>query len=340
VFIEDIRWYTRSHINIRYFRIRIGLAGLEIILSRNGLTNLKGVIPALITPFDINQDINEAGLRQLIDHLIDKGINGVYTTGSTGEGFLMSPEERKRVVAIVVDQVAGRIPVMVHIGAIGTRVSIDLAQHAEETGADVISSVPPFYWKFSDDSIFKYYKEITESVNLPMVVYNIPLAGLVGYDQIKRFSDIDGVEGIKFTATTHFEIMRMKKEIGSDFMIYSGCDEMSISGLTFGADGLIGSFYNLMPEVFLRIYHAMQAGDYNIAEQQQAIANNIIVNCTAGNYVGIMKRALSWMGIDAGYCRSPFINVEPAEEAGLKEMFRKIRSDYNISDIDFLNFVD
>lgn len=309
-------------------------------MSRNKLTDLKGVIPALLTPFDIHQNIDEAGLRQLINHLIKKGINGLYTTGSTGEGFLMSPEERKRVVSIVVDEVGGRIPVMVHVGAIGTRISIDLAQHAEEAGADVISSVPPFYWKFSNDSIYKYYKEITESVSLPMVVYNIPLAGLVGYDQIKRFAEIDGVEGIKFTATTHFEIMRMKKEIGSDFMIYSGCDEMSISGLTFGADGLIGSFYNLMPEVFLRIYHAMQDGDYNLAEQQQSIANTIIVNCTSGNYVGIMKRALSWMGIEAGYCRSPFINVEPGEEAGLKDMFRKIRTEYDIKDIDFLNALD
>lgn len=305
-------------------------------MSRYKLKDITGVIPALITPFSKDESINEKGLRDLVEHLIKKGVNGLYLTGSTGEGFLMTPDERKQVVTMVVDQVDGRIPLMVHVGAIGTRISIELAQHAEKAGADVISSVPPFYWKFSDDSIYKYYKEITSSTNLPMVVYNIPLAGLVGFDQIKRFAEIDGVEGIKFTATTHFEIMRMKEEIGKDFMIYSGCDEMSLSGLSFGADGLIGSFYNLMPEVFIRIYKAMEAKDYKSAEEQQMIANALIVHCTTGNYVGMMKRALTWMGIDGGYCRSPFINITKSEEEQLKKDFKKIKEEYKIEGIDFL----
>lgn len=305
-------------------------------MSRYKLKDITGVIPALITPFSEDESINEKGLRDLVEHLIQKGVDGLYLTGSTGEGFLMTPDERKHVVTMVVDQVDGRIPLMVHIGAIGTKISIELAQHAEKAGADVISSVPPFYWKFSDDSIYKYYKEITAVTNLPMVVYNIPLAGLVGFDQIKRFADIDGVEGIKFTATTHFEIMRMKEEIGKDFMIYSGCDEMSLSGLSFGADGLIGSFYNLMPEVFIRIFKAMEAKDYKTAEEQQMIANALIVHCTTGNYVGMMKRALTWMGIDGGYCRSPFINITDAEEEQLKIDFKKIKEEYKIEGIDFL----
>jgi len=309
---------------------------VEKTVGKYSLKDIKGVIPALITPFNEDESINEKGMRQLVDHLISKGVNGLYLTGSTGEGFLMTPDERKQVVAMVIDQVAGRIPVMVHVGAIGTRISIDLAKQAEAAGADVISSVPPFYWKFSDDSIYNYYKDITEATNLPMVVYNIPLAGLVGYDQIKRFADIDGVEGIKFTATTHFEIMRMKEEIGKDFMIYSGCDEMSFSGLSFGADGLIGSFYNLMPEVFINIYKAMEDGDYNAAEEHQKIANALILHCTSGNYVGMMKRALTWMGIDGGYCRKPFINLTPADEDELKKGFKAIKDQYSITGVDFL----
>lgn len=305
-------------------------------MSRTSLKDIKGVIPALITPFKEDESLHEEGMRQLVEHLIKKGVTGLYLTGSTGEGFLMSPEERKRVVTIVIDQVAGRIPLIVHVGAIGTKVSIDLARQAESAGADAVSSVPPFYWKFTDDSIFKYYKEITNSVEIPMVVYNIPLAGLVGYDQLKRFADIEGVDGVKYTATSHFEIMRMKEEIGKDFMIYSGCDEMSLSGLSFGADGLIGSFYNLMPEVFIRIYDAMKSGDYKRAEEIQAMANALIVHCTRGNYVGMMKRALSWMGIDAGYCRSPFINLTSAEEDQLKRDFYRIKEEYKIEGIDFL----
>ena len=264
------------------------------------LKDIKEVIPALITPFNEDESINENGMIQLVEHLIVKGVNGLYLTGSTGEGFLMTPRERKQIVELVIDYVAGRVPIIVHVGAIGTKISIDLAHQAQAAGADAISSVPPFYWKFSNDSIFNYYKDITESTSLPMIIYNIPLAGLVGYDLIKRCATIERVDGIKLTATTHFEIMQMKEEIGDDFIIYSGSDEMSISGLSFGADGLIGSFYNLMPEVFLKIFAAMEKGDYIAAEQHQRIANILILHCISGNYVGMMKRILTWMGIDGG----------------------------------------
>lgn len=300
------------------------------------ISEINGVIPALITPFSKNESVNENGLKSLVEHLINKGVNGLYLTGSTGEGFLMTPDERKRVVEVVAEQSQGRVPLIAHVGAIGTKISIDLARHAEAIGCDAISSVPPFYWKFGQESIFKYYKEITESVKIPMIVYNIPLAGLMGIDQIKAFATIDNVLGVKFTATSHHDILRLKDEIGQDFMVYSGCDEMSFSGMGFGADGLIGSFYNLIPEVFLRIYEATTNGNYQKAIDEQKIANAIIVPCTSGNYVGVMKRALTWMGIDGGYSRSPFINISEEEEEKYKSIFRDIKAKYNISNIDLL----
>src|SRR5690606_16602534 len=113
-----------------------------------------------------------------------------------------------------------------------------------------------FYWGFSQDQIVSYYTDITSATGLPMCVYNVPLAGLFGFDMIKRLSDIKGVEGIKYTATTHFDIMRIKTEIGSDFVLYSGADEMAMSGVAFGADGIIGSFYNTIPEVFIELFAA------------------------------------------------------------------------------------
>jgi len=105
--------------------------------------DLRGVIPALITPFDEQENFDEKRMRAVVDHLLNKGVNGLYLTGSTGEGFLMTPDERKQVVEVVVDQVAGRVPLISHIGAIGTKVSIDLAKHAEKAGVDALSSVPP-----------------------------------------------------------------------------------------------------------------------------------------------------------------------------------------------------
>ena len=172
-------------------------------MSKFDIRDFKGVIPAVLTVFDKNEEINEKGMREVISYLIDKGVDGLYLTGSTGEGFTMSSEERKRVVEIVIDENKGRVPVVVHVGAIGTKLSIDLAKHAEMVGADGISSVPPFYWKFNENQIVKYYTEIANACSLPMIVYNVPLAGLLGMNAIKRLAAIENVKGIKYTALSH-----------------------------------------------------------------------------------------------------------------------------------------
>jgi len=308
-------------------------------MAKFQLDEIKGVIPALITPFDEKERFDEKRMRNVVEHLLRQRVHGFYLTGSTGEWFLMTPEERKRVVRVVVDQVNGRAPLIAHIGAIGTKISIELAKHAAAAGVDAISSVPPFYWQFDNESVFSYYKDVSASTKLPMIVYNVALTGLLGFEQVKRFSGIEGVRGIKYTATAHFEVMRMKEELGKDFIVYSGCDEMALSGLSFGADGIIGSFYNLMPELFIDIYKAVKQQDLAAAQEKQRIANIIITHATRQNYVGIIKRALSWMGVDAGYCRRPLPNYDLEAEAELKREFRTLKQKHGISGVDFLDAI-
>lgn len=307
-------------------------------MSKFDITEFKGVIPAVLTVFDKDENIDEAGMRQLVSHLIDKGVNGLYLTGSTGEGFTMSCEERMQVVEIVMDETKGRVPVVVHVGAIGTKLSIDLAKHAQRVGADGISSVPPFYWRFSEDQIFNYYKDIAESVDIPMIVYNVPLAGLLGMSAIKRLATIENVKGIKYTALAHYEITQIKDEIGEDFLVYSGADEMSVSGLLAGADGIVGSFYNLMPELFIHIYEAVVAKDMDEAARLQRQGVEIILYALSyPSFYAVMKVALRWMGIEAGYCRRPFANVTKEEEVALRAGFKQLKTKYNISGVDFLD---
>jgi N-acetylneuraminate lyase len=301
------------------------------------ISEIKGIIPALVTPFDENENFDESRMRRIVEYLIEKKVDGLYLTGSTGEGFFLSADERKKVVEVVSDQVNGRIPLLVHVGAIGTKLSINYARHAEEVGVDAISSVPPFYYKYDDDSLIRYYREITESTSLPMIVYNIALAGLMDFNLMKRFAEIPGVRGVKYTGLAHFDIMRMKEEIGQDFVVYSGCDEMSVSGLTFGADGLIGSFYNLMPEIFIKINQAVKENDLFRAKEFQRQANAVILYATRRNYVGIMKRLMSLVDADGGYCRSPFYNFTSAEEDEIKKDLAEIRDKNQIVEIDFLN---
>ncbi len=304
------------------------------------LKNMTGVIPALITPFDRDEAFDEARMRTCIRFLLGRGIDGFYITGSTGEAFLMSPDERRRVVEVVADEVAGAVPVIAHVGAVGTRLSVELAEHAQASGVDALSSVPPFYWKFSGDQIYNYYSDLTRSTDLPMMVYNLPLAGLLGFDLIQRLASIKGVQGIKYTAPTHSEIMRIKAEISADFVVYSGADEMAMSGLAFGADGIIGSFYNLMPEVFIGIRQAIADGDLTQARHLQNTANAIIFFALQRSATAVIKRGMAWQGADAGYCRRPFDNFDTdAQEQQLRDDFRYLKQDRNLGGVAFLDSI-
>ena len=151
-------------------------------MAKFDIKDIKGVIPATLTCFDENEKVDEKRTCALIEFLVNSGVNGLYITGSTGIFQTMTAEERKKSTEIVIDQVAGRIPVIVHIGDIGTAKSVDFARHAESVGADAISSVPPFYGSYSADAVYNYYKDIAESVSIPMVAYNVAAAGLMSVD--------------------------------------------------------------------------------------------------------------------------------------------------------------
>ena len=277
-------------------------------------------------------------LRANMRHVTEKlHVDGVFCTGVMGEFWALTKEERKRVVEITVEETRGRVPVIAHIGAISTFHSIDLAKHAEKAGVDAISSVPPIYWHFSADQIYGYYADITASTGLPMIAYNVPMAAL-GFDLIKRLAGIKGVAGVKYTASTHHEIIRIKEEIGSDFLVYSGADEMAMSGLAFGADGIIGSFYNSMPEIWFGIRDAVKAGNLAEAKRLQEIGNAVIFFSLPRGGVGTIKRAMAWLGCDAGHVRRPLGTViDKAAEEKLKAEFRQLRDERKLKGVAFLD---
>lgn len=298
---------------------------------RYSIQQITGVLPAMLTMFDENENVDVRRTREMVEFLLRNNIGGLYLTGSTGEGFLMDQDERKLVVDTVIEQVNGRCPVIVHVGDIGTRKSIQLAKHAQEAGADAISSVPPFYWKFSSDDIFSYYRDLSESVDIPMVVYNVPLAGLMGADQIRRIAQLPNVQGLKFTGKDHDQMSFLKTSLGDHFMIYSGCDEMALSGLAVGADGIIGSFYNVMPELFIQIYTTVKEGRLAEGRRLQLIGTEIILETIKGDFFSLMRHMLRWQGIDAGFSRRPFRNYHVDELDSFKSALLAIRDKYSVT---------
>ena len=282
------------------------------------IKHFKGVIPAVLSVFDEHEQFDEKATRAFIRHLMGYDIGGLYLTGSTGEAFLQDSAERMRQVDVVMDEVGGRLPVVVHVGAISTKLSIELARHAQRAGAAGISSVPPFYFKFSQEQIYGYYRDIAEAVDLPMIVYNIPLAGMLSADMIGRLGRIENVRGVKYTGTALYEVTQFKDACGEDFLVYGGCDELGASNIALGVDGVIGSFYNCIPDLYLRIWDAVKKNDAASAAVLQKKALHVIeLGIASGSMMACLKLWLRAAGVPAGYARRPFTNFDPEGEKRL-----------------------
>ena len=286
-------------------------------MSRD-IKDFKGVIPAVISVFHKDEELDEQGTREFIRYLMSMDIGGLYVTGSTGETWMMTAEERMRQVEIVMEEVGDKVPVVVHVGAMSTREAIKLAKHAESCGAAGVSSVPPFYFKYNADQIFNYYKDVAEATSLPMIVYNIPLAGMMTVDQIIRLSTIENVKGVKYTGTALFEVMQIKDGCKEGFQVYGGCDELGSSNIAIGVDGIIGSFYNVIADQYIRIWNAVKASDVALATKLQRQAVHVIfAGINSGSMMACMKVWLRAAGLPGGWSRRPFSNFSEEEEKAL-----------------------
>ena len=286
-------------------------------MSRN-IKDFKGVIPAVISVFDKDENLDEQGTREFIRYLMSMDIGGLYVTGSTGETWMMTAEERMRQVEVIMEEVGDKVPVVVHVGAMSTREAIKLAKHAEAFGAAGVSSVPPFYFKYNADQIYNYYKDVAEATSLPMIVYNIPLAGMMTVDQIIRLSTIENVKGVKYTGTALFEVMQIKDGCKPGFQVYGGCDELGSSNISIGVDGVIGSFYNVIADHYIKIWNAVKASDIQLATELQRKAVHVIfAGIDSGSMIACMKVWLRAAGLPGGWSRRPFSNFTDEEEKAL-----------------------
>ncbi|MDY6017377.1 MAG: N-acetylneuraminate lyase [Oscillospiraceae bacterium] len=286
---------------------------------------MNGIFTALLTPFNDDYTINEASLKKLVEFNLEKGVNGFYVGGSTGEGMVMSPEERKEVFRIVKEAAGDRVPMIAHCGAISTDSAIDMAKTAEALGYTAVSAVAPFYYSFPYPAIRKYYDDIVSSVSIPMVVYNFP--GGNGFtftaDYAAEMFEDERFIGIKHTSADLFVLQQFKQKIKRPVTVFNGFDEMCLGGLSMGADGAIGSTYNFMADRFLKIYDEFHNGNIEKAQKIQNGANEIIAEMIKYGVFQCEKAVLTHMGIDMGPCRRPFL---PISKEGFEAM-KKVADD-------------
>lgn len=284
-------------------------------------TNEKynGIFTALLTPFNEAGEVNEGELIKLIKFNLDMGVRGFYVCGSTGESFLLSKEERMKIMEIVKREAEGST-LIAHIGSLDERDACEMARHAKALGYDAISSVAPFYFKFSPAEIKGYYERLADAGELPMLVYHIPaLSGVsLSQDSMSAFLRDPRFLGIKYTSNDFFTLERLKAEY-PDKLFFNGYDEMLLSGLAMGADGAIGSTYNFMADKFVKIYSLFSEGKLDEARKIQNEANKIITILCKIGVMQAEKEILCQLGFDFGCCRRPFLPVLDADKKLIAE---------------------
>ena len=278
----------------------------------------KGIFPALLTPFDGQDRVDTEVLGRLVDYNLQKGVDGFYVAGSTAEVFLLDAKERLAVMEAVSSRAGGKCTLIAHIGCISTKQAIEYAREAKEMGYDAISSVAPFYYKFSFEEIRRYYFDIVDAVDLPMLIYNFPAFSGVNLttDNIREFLADDRFLGVKHTSSDFYALEQFKAGF-PDKVVYNGYDEMFLAGLSMGADGGIGSTFNFMAEKYIEIRRLFQENDISAAQALQREVNTIL---RALVEVGVMqgeKAIMEGLGFPLGQTRSPFAPLSGAQKEKL-----------------------
>ncbi|EPM0702224.1 N-acetylneuraminate lyase [Klebsiella aerogenes] len=291
------------------------------------VSHLRGVMPALLTPFDAQQNIDRASLRRLVRFNIEQGVDGVYVGGSTGEAFVQSLSEREEVLEIVAEEAKGKITLIAHVGCVSTAESQQLAVAAKHYGFDAVSAVTPFYYPFSFEEHCDHYRAIIDSADgIPMVVYNIPaLSGVkLTLEQINQLVTLPGVGALKQTSGDLYQMEQIRRA-HPELVLYNGYDEIFASGLLAGADGGIGSTYNIMAWRYLGIVQALKEGDTAKAQQLQHECNKVIdLLVKVGVFRGL-KTVLHYMDVlSVPLCRKPFAPVEDKFQAELKALAQQL----------------
>lgn len=286
------------------------------------MNNVKftGVMPALVTPLNADETINEAASRKLMQWLLSEGMDGFYLCGGTGEGPVVQKSERKKLAEIAREETQGKGDLIVHVGAVDLKTAAELAEHAGKIGADAISSVPPFFFQYGEAQIKQYYTALAEASGLPVIMYASPLAGVnITWDMVDRLMDIPGMIGLKWTSNDYYTMRRIKELRGGNINVLNGPDELLLCGMTMGADGGIGATYNIMPRLFRAIYDGFKSNNMDEARKAQVLVDHMVDVLIKYGVVPAIKEILAMMGHDCGYCVYPTKRLSDDERKALRK---------------------
>lgn len=289
---------------------------------------IKGVIPALITPMNSDESINLSALGQQVERQLEGGVHGIFCFGTNGEGYILSGAEKRQVLETVVEQVKGRVPVYAGTGCVSTRETIQQSRMAKEVGADVLSIITPSFALASQNELYDHYKAVAEAVDMPIVLYNIPArtGNTLQPATVERLSKIPNIVGAKDSSGNFDHLLQyIEHTRGGDFGVLSGNDSLILWNLYAGGTGGIAGCANVYPHTMASIYNCFMAGELEKARVYQDSIRSFRDCFRYGNPNTVVKTAVALLGYDVGKCRAPFCQLPPEGVKALEKVLTENR---------------
>ena len=285
-----------------------------------------GACPALVTPFDQNGNINYDAFGRLIDAQIEAGVDAVCVCGTTGESATMSIREHIAAVEYCVKRVDHRVKVIAGAGSNDTSAAVYLSQHAQDSGADALLHVTPYYNKASQTGLIKHYEYIADRVELPIILYNVPGRTGVSFtaETYRILSENPKINGVK-EASGNFSLLAHTRFLcPDDFYIWSGNDDQVVPMMALGAKGVISVVSNIAPEVMVKMSHLCLENDFEEASKIQIQYMDLIDALFIEVNPIPIKAAMNLLGMEAGPLRLPLCDISPKNEQILEESMKRM----------------
>ncbi|OXA98847.1 dihydrodipicolinate synthase family protein [Flavobacterium oncorhynchi] len=286
----------------------------------------KGIIAYPITPFDENEKVDIKLYKQLLERLIVSGSHAVAPLGSTGVMPYLNDEEKEAITEATVEQTKGRVPILVGVSNLTTEKTIYHAKAAEKAGADAVMIIPMSYWKLSDDEIVKHYDTVAKQISIPIMAYNNPATAGIDMSPalLKRLLEIPNVTMIKESTGDVQRMHYLKKELGEDVAFYNGSNPLALSAFAAGAAGWCTAAPNLIPELNIALYNAIQNNDLKEAQKVFYKQINLLKFIVEKGLPRAIKSGLNSMGIDGGKLRKPLLPLTEKESSELSVILKLI----------------
>ena len=292
--------------------------------------NLKGTTVAMVTPFTKEDEVDEAGMRENINYLIDRGVDGLLAAGTTGESATITHDEQRKMIDILVDEVNGKVKAIAGAGSNSSKEALGLVKYAENSGADAALVITPYYNKPQQHGLVEHYKMLEEKTNIPIIVYNVPSRtgtdiGVETIVEIAKFEKIVAIKEAnpdldKVSAT----IKRLQDEDVQDFMVLSGNDNLTLPMISLGAMGVISVVANVDPARMSQMVNSALEGDYNRASQLHYELYDLMKVLFVESNPVPAKDSLNMMGRPAGHVRLPLAPMKNENTAKLTKVLKDL----------------